>query len=47
VLQLVSQWQTKVETSQPDVIRVLAEERQEKELRKAEMEATKVGGWVG
>lgn len=39
----MSQWQGKVETSQPDVIRVLAEERQEKELRKAEMEATKVG----
>lgn len=40
-LQAVSRWQTKIEAVEPDVQRVLAEEREETALRKAEMEANK------
>ncbi len=41
-LQAVAQWQAKVEKLQPDVVRVHVAEREEKELRKAEMEASKM-----
>lgn len=45
-LQAVSGWQAKLESVEPDVQRVMAEEREETALRKAEMEANKaqVGG---
>ncbi len=38
----VSQWQGRVERLERDVAAILAEERQEADLRKAEMEANKV-----
>lgn len=41
-LQAVKEWQERIESSQGDVWRVLKDEREEKELRKAEMEATKM-----
>jgi hypothetical protein len=37
----VSQWQAKLESVEPDVQRVMADEREETALRKAEMEANK------
>ncbi len=37
----MQQWQAKLESVEPDVARVLAEEREETALRKAEMEANK------
>jgi len=39
--QAVSQWQSKLERLHPEVGAVIAEEREEREIRKAEMEATK------
>lgn len=42
LLQAVKEWQERIESSQGDVWRVLKDEREEKELRKAEMEATKM-----
>lgn len=40
-MQAVSRWQARVEAAEPDVERVLGEEREEAALRKAEMEANK------
>ena len=40
-MQAVSQWQSKLERLHPEVGAVIAEEREEREIRKAEMEATK------
>lgn len=47
--QAVAQWQAKLESVEPDVQRVMADEREETALRKAEMEANKasVGGVRG
>jgi hypothetical protein len=51
-LQAIKQWQAKAESVEPDVQRVMAEEREETALRKAEMEANKAhvgqgfGFWV-
>jgi ATP-dependent RNA helicase DDX27 len=39
--QAVAQWQASVEAAEADVARVLAEEREEAALRRAEMEASK------
>jgi hypothetical protein len=41
----VDSWQQKVERLEPQVESILWEEREEKALRKAEMEVQKVGGW--
>lgn len=40
-MQAVTRWQAKLESVEPDVQRVMAEEREETALRKAEMEANK------
>jgi hypothetical protein len=40
-VQAVARWQAKLEAVEPDVQRVMAEEREETALRKAEMEANK------
>jgi hypothetical protein len=40
-VQAIKQWQAKAESVEPDVQRVMAEEREETALRKAEMEANK------
>jgi len=39
--QAIGKWQALVEAAEPDVGRVLAEEREEAALRRAEMEANK------
>lgn len=46
-VQAIKQWQAKVESVEPDVQRVMAEEREETALRKAEMEANKAHVGLG